>query len=99
MGKTSVVKGGCTAGLHNTSAPFAEMTVEARGVFISLRGGNYFISRENIQKISAFPGIYMQGVEIVHLDTAVPKPVIFWPVGEHSIYETFSRFGYPVGSD
>lgn len=92
------LKGGCAVGTHSVSPPFATLNATADEISISFSAGSYSFPSKTIECVSHFPGLHMQGVEIVHKSDSLPRPVIFWTFQPEQTREALRQLGYTVNN-
>lgn len=90
------LKGGCAVGTHSVSIPYATLDATRNEIYLSFKAGSFSFPAESIVKISPFPGLHLQGIEIVHQDPKLPKPVIFWTFSPDMVREELRALGYKV---
>lgn len=83
-------------GAHSISAPYATLDATPESISVTFRDGFFSFPQSVIEKIGPFPGIHMQGLEIIHSDSDLPRPVIFWTFTPEETRRELRTLGYKV---
>ncbi len=83
-------------GAHSVSAPYAELDASPESISVSFKGGTFSFPSGLVEKVAPFPGLHMQGIEIVHASPNLPRPAIFWTLSPDSTREALRALGYKV---
>lgn len=86
--------GGCAVGAHSVSVPFATLDADKDKITISFKSGSHTFPSSQVLKVAHFPGMRMQGLEIVHNGDGLPRPAIFWSANPDEVRKGLRELGY-----
>ena len=77
----------------NATVPFAKLTVSEDSLTLKSLGKTYTFTKDDIQKLAVYSGIFSQGVQVHHTISNYPKFIVFWTTKLEDLQVNLQRIG------